>query len=239
MVLDPRRIVFGEPEVQSSERRHGTAHADRALDSVDVERPQLLGEYVQNVAPDVLELGLRWGVAADHPLGQPDTAQLQADHLGAGLALTADDLGAPAPDVDDDRVAAGVVEAAQDRQENQPCLFLAGKNLYRVADPLGETCGKLGAVSGDAEGIRAGNADAARAAVLRLVDEALEALEGARGGAFVDDARAVEALSQAGDLAHPMGGAQALPLIDVGDKQPDGIGADIDGTDPNGGLGRG
>ena len=136
-------------------------------------------------------------------------------------------------------MAAGVVEAAQDRQENQPCLFLAGKNLYRVADPLGETCGKLGAVSGDAEGIGAGNADAARAAVLRLVDEALEALEGARGGAFVDDARAVEALSQAGDLAHPMGGAQALPLIDVGDKQPDGIGADIDGTDPNGGLGRG
>jgi len=71
------------------------------------------------------------------------------------------------------------------------------------------------------------------------VNEPLEAFQRACGCGGIDDTRAVEALSQAGDLPHPVGGAQALPLVDVGDEQSYGVGADVDGTDPYRGLGRG
>jgi hypothetical protein len=36
-----------------------------------------------------------------------------------------------------------------------------------------------------------------------------------------------------------MGGPQAFPFVDIGDEQPYGVGADVDGTDPYRGLGRG
>jgi len=67
-------------------------------------------------------------------------------------------------------------------------------------------------------GVCAGNADAARAAVLRLVDEAFEALEVREAAPSSMTPVRSRPSPKAGDLAHPVGGPQALPLVDVGDE---------------------
>ena len=174
----------------------------------------------------------------DETLGEADTSQFQADDLGPALPFTGDDLGGPAANVHDDGLAGRSTLAAQNGKEDELGLFLTGQDLDRITDPVGESGRDLGTVPGHAERVGPGDADPACARVLRFVDETLEAFEGAGGGGLVDEARTIDALAQAGNLAHAMRGAQALAIVDVRDEKADRIGADVDGANSQSGVDR-
>jgi hypothetical protein len=239
VILDSGGVVFREAHVDGAERRDCAPDANRPIDRRRSEPTKTISVNASHIITYGVQLAVDGGVARNVALRKVNTAERKADKLSPLVPIPDDDLRAPATDVDDHRAAGRGVRGARDREKYEPSLFLTGENFDRITDSLGEATRNLVSIGGGAHGAGGGDADVARAAVLGLLDEPFQAFERSEHGGFVDGAGAVEPLTEAGDLAHAMGGAEAVVGIDIGDEQSDGIRSDVDGADSNGAGGRG
>ncbi|RMQ45641.1 hypothetical protein ALQ04_05436 [Pseudomonas cichorii] len=160
-------------------------------------------------------------------LGEAHAAHLQAFAQQRLEALTNDELGTAAADIGHQTLARRVGQGVRDAEIDQARFLATGNDFHGMAEDCFGAMDEFVAIAGLAQGVGADDAHGAERQAVDQLGEALEAIEPALHGLFVERAFFSDACSQLNLFTQALKYAD-LALIRLGNDHVKAVGTQVD-----------
>src|SRR5476651_1398864 len=167
---------------------------------------------------------------AEIALGKAHAAHLQAFTQQRLEALPDDEFGTATADIGHQAFARGIGQGVRHAEVDQARFFTAGNHLYGVAQDFLGAADEFATVTGFTQGVGADDTNGPRRHAIDQLGKALEAIEPALHGLFVELTFFVYSGGQLNFLAQPFKNAD-LTLIGFGYNHVEAVRAQVDGGD--------